>query len=196
VEIIPSEVESPYIHDTALRVREVFKKAAEQAPSVLFVDEFEALVPSRAELGGWQQYKAEEVNEFLAHLNGCAEKGILVVAATNEPQKIDRAVLRTGRLDKHIYVAPPDAEARGEILSFHLAGRPIEDGIDVLDIAAGLEGYSASDIKFLADEAAREAMEGGAPISAKLIEQAKGRVPASIASQDEERYKSFGTRGV
>jgi transitional endoplasmic reticulum ATPase len=153
-------------------------------------------MPSRAELGGWQQHKSEEVNEFLAHLNGCAEKRILVVAATNEPQKIDRAVLRTGRLDKHIYVGSPDAEARAEMLSFHLAGRPIEAGINVSEVAAGLEGYSASDIKFLADEAAREAMDRGVPISAKLIEQARGRVPASVASQDEKRYKSFGTRGV
>jgi len=196
LEIIPSEVGSPYIHDTTLRIREVFKKAADKAPSVLFIDEFEALVPSRADLGGWQQYKSEEVNEFLAHMNGCAEKRILVVAASNEPQKIDRAVLRTGRLDKHVYVGPPDAEARTEMLGFHLAGRPVETEMNVAVIAASLTGYSASDVKFLADEAAREAMERGVPISAELIAEAKGRVPASISTLDDERYRSFGTRGV
>lgn len=96
IELIPSEVASPYIHDSVLRIRAIFEKAEGEAPSVIFIDEFEALVPSRADLGGHQQYKSEEVNEFLAHLNSCADKKVLIVAATNEPQKIDAAILRTG----------------------------------------------------------------------------------------------------
>jgi transitional endoplasmic reticulum ATPase len=195
-EVIPSEVGSPYIHDTTLRIRDIFKRAADQAPSVLFVDEFEALVPSRADLGGHQQYKSEEVNEFLAHLSGCAEKQILVMAATNEPQKIDIAILRTGRLDIHAYVGPPDAEARAEMLSLHLGGRPAEPDIDITAIATGLDGYSASDIKFLVDEAAREALEHGVPISTTLIDEAKRRVPASVTKDEQERFQSFGQRGI
>ena len=74
VEIIPSEVASPYIHGSTLRIREAFDQAAEKTPAVVFIDEFEALVPVRAELGGHQQYKSEEVNEFLAHLDSCGEK--------------------------------------------------------------------------------------------------------------------------
>jgi hypothetical protein len=120
LELIPSELASPYIHQSVIKIREVFSSAAEHAPSVLFIDEFEALVPSRAELGGHQQYKSEEVNEFLAHLNECAQKKIFVIAATNEPHKIDAAVRRTGRLDKLIYVGPPDEEARREMLLLHL----------------------------------------------------------------------------
>lgn len=195
-EVIPSEVGSPYIHDTTLRIRDIFKKAADQAPSVVFVDEFEALVPSRADLGGHQQYKSEEVNEFLAHLSGCAEKQILVVAATNEPQKIDIAILRTGRLDIHAYVGPPDAEARAEMLSLHLGDRPAEPEIDITAIAAGLDGYSASDIKFLVDEAAREALEQGVLISTRLIDEAKRLVPASVTKDEQERFQSFGQRGI
>jgi transitional endoplasmic reticulum ATPase len=74
VELIPSELASPYIHQSVIMIRDVFNSAAEHAPSVLFIDEFEALAPSRADLGGHPQYKSEEVNEFLAHLNECAEK--------------------------------------------------------------------------------------------------------------------------
>ena len=109
----------------------LFDDAAAQAPSVIFIDEFEALVPSREGLGGHQQYKSEEVNEFLAHLNGSAQKKIFVIAATNQPGKIDSAMLRTGRLDKHIYVGPPDLEARTEMLALHLQGRPVAPDVDL-----------------------------------------------------------------
>jgi len=196
VELIPSEVASPYIHGSVSLIREVFEKAEKQAPSVLFIDEFEALVPSRADLGGHQQYKSEEVNEFLAHMNDCATKGVLVMAATNEPRKIDAAVLRTGRLDKHIYVGPPDEEARKEMLALHLGGRHFDPGLDIAGIASRLEGYSASDIKFIVDEAARDAMENDQPISTQQIESAKRRVPPSVTEENVQRYLAFHTRGA
>lgn len=195
VEIIPSEVASPYIHDSTLRIRELFDTAAEKAPAVLFIDEFEALVPSRADLGGHQQYKSEEVNEFLTHLNACAEKKIFVIAATNEPQKIDAAVRRTGRLDKLIYVGPPDLEARAEMLKLHLGKRPLASDLDLARLATTLEGYSASDIKFLVDEAARDALDALVPISNAILEKARARVPASVRPEDESRFRSFVGRG-
>jgi ATPase family protein associated with various cellular activities (AAA) len=195
VELIPSEVASPYIHDSVLRIREIFDLAAERAPSIVFIDEFEALAPSRADLGGFQQYKSEEVNELLAHLNASAEKKVFVIAATNEPQKIDPAMRRTGRLDKLIYVGPPDAEARAEMLRMHLAGRPVVANLDYAGIAATLEGYSASDIKFLVDQAARAAIEVRAEISGETVLVARARVPPSVTAEDEARYKGFVTRG-
>src|SRR5205085_1636347 len=114
--------------------------------------EFEAFVPARSELGGHQQYKAEEVNEFLANLEGCAERRVLVIAATNEPEKIDPAVRRSGRFDKLILIPAPDAEARRAMLELHLGGRPVEEPLDAAGIAATLDGYSASDIKLLVEE--------------------------------------------
>ena len=196
VEIIPSETASPYIHQSVLRIRDLFETAAERSPSVVFIDEFEALVPSRSDLGGHQQYKSEEVNEFLAHLGTCAEKGVFVIAATNEPEKIDAAVRRTGRLDKIIYVGPPDAEARAEMLTMHLAGRPVAPDFDASAIAAALEGYSASDIRFLVDEAARQAMLEDQPITVAGLREASSRVPASVPPDVEERYRSFEQRGI
>ena len=177
-------------------IRDVFNSAAEHAPSVLFIDEFEALVPSRADLGGHQQYKSEEVNEFLAHLNECAEKKIFVIAATNEPHKIDAAVRRTGRLDKLIYVGPPDEEARREMLALHLRGRPLSDDLTLDRLSKALEGYSASDLRFLVDEAAREALKTNALISYEFFQSAMRRVPPSISPDIEARYQSIQQRGV
>ncbi len=197
LEVIPSEVAGMYIHQTVLKIRDTFETAAEHAPSIIFIDEFEALVPSRSELGGHQQYKAEEVNEFLAQLGTCAERNIFLIAATNEPHKIDSAVRRTGRLDKLIYVGPPDNEARIEMLKLHLSNRPKTVDVDIALLASSLSGYSASDIKFLVDEAARLALQQNqSPITNALLQQAIRRVPASITDDDEARFVSFTQRGI
>lgn len=196
IEAAQSNVGSPFIHQSAVLIRELFEGAEKAAPSVLFIDEFEGMVPQRAGLESHQQYKSEEVNEFLLHLNDSAQRRVLVIAATNEPEKIDAAVLRAGRMDKRIYVGPPDAEARFEMLRFHLSGRPTEPQTDLQGIAAILEGYAASDIRLLVEEAAREALERRAEISTDMIIRALGRVPPSITEEIEERYRAFGTRGI
>jgi AAA+ superfamily predicted ATPase len=195
VEIIPSELASPYIHQSVIRIRELFDAAAEQAPAVVFIDEFEALVPSRADLGGHQQYKAEEVNEFLAHLNSCSEKKIFVIAATNQPEKIDPAVRRTGRLDKLIYVGPPDLEARCEMLALHLEGRPVAADFDRRGLAEALTGYSASDIRFLVDEAARDALKRLQDITNESFRSAMIRIQPSVTPEVEAQYHSIEQRG-
>jgi len=196
VEIIPSELASPYIHQSVIRIRELFDMAAEHAPAVVFIDEFEALVPSRSDLGGHQQYKAEEVNEFLAHLNSCADKNIFIIAATNRPEKIDPAIRRTGRLDKLIYVGPPDVVARREMLLLHLEGRPIASGLDLAALAAMLNGYSASDIQFLVNEAARNALQSGQDISIESFRVAMSKIQPSISPEIEKSYKSIEQRGI
>jgi hypothetical protein len=93
IESRQSDVASIYIHGSSIQIRNLFETAEKSAPSVLFIDEFEGMVPSRAGLGAHQQYKSEEVNEFLSQLNECGRKKILVVAASNEPEKIDTAIL-------------------------------------------------------------------------------------------------------
>jgi AAA+ superfamily predicted ATPase len=196
VEIIPSEVASPYIHASVMKIRDLFDTAAEQAPAVLFIDEFEALVPSRETLGGHQDYKSSEVNEFLAHLSGCSEKRIFVIAATNQPEKIDAAVRRTGRLDKIIYVGPPDEEARQEMLALHLKGRPLASSLDLAALAKAMNDYSASDLRFLVDEAAREALRKNAPITDESFRVAMGKIHPSITPEAESRYQSIQQRGL
>jgi transitional endoplasmic reticulum ATPase len=196
VEIIPSELASPFIHQSVIKIRDLFDTAAEQAPAVLFIDEFEALVPSRETLGGHQDYKSAEVNEFLAHLNGCSEKNIFVIAATNQPKKIDAAVRRTGRLDKHIYVGPPDKEARREMIALHLEGRPLANGFDLGALAKSMECYSASDLRFLVDEAARDALAKSEDITYDSFRSAMAKVPPSITPDVEAQYQSIQQRGL
>jgi ATP-dependent 26S proteasome regulatory subunit len=196
-EVSPAAVASPYIHDTVLKISRIFQDAAKNAPALIFVDEFEGLVPARADLGGMQQYKAEEVNEWLQQLNSCADRKILVVAATNEPWKIDQAVQRTGRLDKKIYVGPPDKQAIIEILNHHLCGRPVAAAVDVACFAEGIEGhgYSASDLKVVADEAAKLAMRADQSIGLAHLQQvAVEKVPPSISREQEEAYQLFVKR--
>jgi SpoVK/Ycf46/Vps4 family AAA+-type ATPase len=196
VEIIPSELASPFVHQSVVRIRELFDDAAEHAPAILFIDEFEALVPQRGELGGHQQHKAEEVNEFLAQLNTCADRGIFVVAATNQPAKIDAAVRRTGRLDKLIYVGPPDLEARAEMLALHLGGRPVVPELKLNQLAKVLQGYSASDIRFLVDEASREAMQSFRDIDENTMRIAMTRIQASVTADVESQYRLIDQRGI
>jgi SpoVK/Ycf46/Vps4 family AAA+-type ATPase len=117
-----------------------------------------------------------------------------VIAASNEPEKIDPAIRRSGRFDKLILIPPPDAEARRAMLEFHLDNRPVEASLDAAGIAAVLEGYSASDIKLLVDEAARMALKGAEPISTAILLASLERVPGSI-SADDMGYAAFRSRG-
>ena len=153
-------------------------------------------MPSRTELSGHQQYKSEEVNEFLVHLNSCSEKKIFIIAATNRPDKIDSAIRRTGRLDKLIYVGPPDEEARQDMLRLHLRGRPTSSSIDIKRIADRLQFYSASDLKFLVDEAARISLHLSEDISDKSFELAMSKIVPSISLKEEIEYLSIDQRGI
>jgi ATP-dependent 26S proteasome regulatory subunit len=196
-EVFPSEIGSTFIHETTLKIRETFDAASDHAPALLFVDEFEAMVPARRSLGAHQHHTSEEVSEFLKQLESCAQRRIVLIAATNEPWKIDPAVLRTGRLDKLIYVPAPDAPARAAMLRFHLYGRRQCDGIDVVALSHALPGYSASDLKLLVDEAARRARKSRRPISEDDLRAAiRELVPASVTPRDELRFLAFGQRGV
>lgn len=197
IELIPSEIASPYIHDSVLKIRDIFASAEEHAPTIIFIDEFDALMPSRSELGGNQQYVSAEVNEFLVHLNDCASKHIFIIAATNEPDKVDSAIKRTGRLDKMIYVAPPDNEARIELLKMYLQGRPLVGNIDYTEVSNKLDGYSSSDVKNITDEAARIALkENATGISIEHLWGAIKRNPSSITPDIIAKYSGNINRGI
>lgn len=191
-EICPSDIGSSYMHGTILKIRETFEEAARKAPSVLFIDEFEALVPSRATISGSHQYKVEEVNEFLSGMSGCSERRILLIAATNQPWEIDPAVQRSGRLDKKIYVAPPDLSARSEMLAHHLRGRYMSPDLNTDALVNQLSGYSASDLKLLVDEASKLAFKSDEAIGEKHLAAARNIVSPSISSEDEAQYQQLG----
>lgn len=193
-EVSPSTVGSPYIHESGRKIASLFESASKRAPAVLFVDEIDGLVPSRSYLTATQDFKAEEVNEWLVQIGSCAERKILFVAATNEPWKLDEALTRTGRLDKKVYVGPPDREALLEMLRYHLKGRPVSSEAEIAEFSGRIQGrgYSASDIKVLTDEAAKLAMKDNADISLRHLEcAALEKVPPSITTEQEKRYAAF-----
>lgn len=118
-----------------------------------------------------------------------------MIAATNQPGKLDAAVLRTGRLDKHIYVGPPDLEARTEMLSLHLQGRPVASEVDLTLLALVLQRYSASDLRFLVDEAAREALRLAQEITNESFATALTRLHPSVTPEVEAQSRSIEQRG-
>ena len=145
-----SDLASSYVHGSQEKIRQLFDQAEKNSPIVVCFDEFDALVPDRS----WNNVSSEEVNEFLSQMNNCSKRGIFIVATSNRPDKIDPAVLRTGRIDKMVYVPLPDFEARKEMFAIHLKGRPQEDSIDLDELARKTEGYIASDIAYIVNDSA------------------------------------------
>jgi len=177
-EVKPSDLASPFIHDTQKKIGELFNEARQSSPTMLFFDELDALVPDR---GAWdvQQYQAAEVNEFLIQLNDCSDYDVLVIGATNLPDRVDRAVRRPGRMDKKIYIGPPDLEARLEGLKLFMEGRP-QDPVDWILVANSTEDYSFAELEHTVNEAARAALEHRRNIATDdLLSAAKKNPPMS-----------------
>lgn len=166
-EIKPSDLASIYIHGTQEKIKNLFEEAKTQAPCIIFLDELEGLVPIRSSQGINHSYQSE-VNEFLVQLNDCSKHKILVIGATNLPNMIDPAIRRPGRLDKKIFIAPPDLEARAEALKLYLKGRP-QNEIEILQLAEQTECYTFAELEFIVDEAAREALTNRKPISTEIL---------------------------
>ncbi|MCG3167245.1 MAG: ATP-dependent zinc metalloprotease FtsH [Bacteroidia bacterium] len=166
-EIKPSDLGSIYVHGAQEKIGKLFADAKASAPCMLFLDEIEAFVPSRSGFGMSHSYQAE-VNEFLVHLNECEKNKILVVGATNLPNLIDPAVRRPGRLDKKIFVAPPDLEARAEAMKLYMKDRP-QTEIDFIQLAEQTECYTFAELELIVNEAAREALGNRKPISTETI---------------------------
>ena len=189
VELKPSDLASIYVHGTQEKIAKLFNDAKEKAPTIIFIDEVDAILPNRE--GNLSQSYASEVNEFLAQMTECHQHGIFIIAATNRPEKIDPAILRTGRMDKVIYLAPPDLIARTEMFKLHLDGRPTEKNIDINKLAEQTDLYVASDIKFLVNEASRNALKERVRIKQEHLEEAIKINPPSISKKELKKYETF-----
>lgn len=187
LQLKPSDIKSKYINATEEKIGEIFKEATEKAPTIIFIDEIDAVVPSRE--GDLHQMQAAPVNEFLAQMSNCSEKGIFVIAASNRPEKIDPAILRTGRIDRIIYLPPPDFEARVSMFKLYLKKRPIDLGLNYEKLAELTEDYVSSDIKFLVDEASRFALKSNARITQKIFNGVIFDNRPSISHEELNKYK-------
>ena len=146
-------------------------------------------MPSRD--GRIDQHVSSEVNEFLAQMTNCADKGIFIVAATNRPESIDAAIMRTGRIDKVVYLSPPDVFAREEMLRLYLRNRPVSDDINITQLAELTDGYVSSDIKFLVNEASRLALKKRLKISDAQFEAVLILHKPSISREQVRSYEKF-----
>lgn len=182
-----SDLASVYVHGSQEKIGKLFKEAEANAPTVLCFDEFDAFVPNRSAPGS--SYVSGEVNEFLSQLNNCSKRGIFVVATTNRPDMIDPAVLRTGRLDKHIYVPMPDHDARKEMFAIYLKGRPYEEkSMDFDKLSDLTDGYIASDIAFIVNDTAMTAAFTHVKITQSMIEETIQNIKPSI---NKEQLRSY-----
>ena len=184
-----SDLGSIYIHGSQGKIADLFKKAEENAPTVLCFDEFDAFVPSRSgdNVGSNQ---AGEVNEFLSQLNNCSKRGIFVIATSNRPDKVDPAVLRTGRIDKQVYVPMPDSTARRLLFELYLKDRPCED-IDSSVLAEKADGYVASDIAYVVNEAATIAAFNRENITQELLIKTIEGIKPSISKELLKEYEDM-----
>jgi transitional endoplasmic reticulum ATPase len=151
------EIVNKYYGETEARLRDIFKEARDSAPSIIFIDEIDAIAPKREEAFG--DVEKRVVAQLLALMDGMSERGnVIVLGATNRAESIDPALRRPGRFDREIEIGVPNVEGRLEILQIHTRGMPLAEDIDLTELSSGLYGYTGADIKALCREAAMKAL--------------------------------------
>ncbi len=148
------ELLSKYVGESERAIRETFRKARQAAPTIIFFDEIDSIVPVRG--AAFDTGVTERVvSQILTELDGLEElKNVVVVAATNRPDMVDPALLRPGRFDRFIFIRPPDLKEREMIFNIHLKGKPLSTAVDAANLARRTEGYVGADIEAVCREAA------------------------------------------
>ena len=194
--ISASEFIEVFVGVGASRVRELFKQAKENAPSILFIDELDSVGRVRGTgLGGGHDEREQTLNQILAEMDGFSgHEAVIVLAATNRPDVLDPALLRPGRFDRHVVLDLPDRKARTAVLALHTAHVPLDEGVDLDEVAAGTPGFSGADLKNLVNEAAMRAARGNhAKVSKDDFDTMRDRVlmgtERSLVIQPEERHR-------
>ncbi|MDX1442101.1 MAG: CDC48 family AAA ATPase, partial [Nitrosopumilaceae archaeon] len=151
------EIMGKYYGESEERIREIFKQAEENSPSIVFIDEIDSIAPKRDEVSG--EVEKRIVSQLLTLMDGMKSRGkVVVIAATNRPDSIDPALRRPGRLDREIEIGIPDDEGRFEILSIHTRGMPIDEKVDLKQISKTTHGFVGADLEVLSKEAAMRAL--------------------------------------
>lgn len=187
-QIKPSDIQSKWVNASQENVKNLFDEARQCAPSIIFIDELDALVPNR-ENTSVNHMNTSVVNEFLAQMNNSGEEGVFVIGATNKPNSIDPAILRAGRMDKKIYVPVPDFEARIALFKLYLSKiKQIEIGINKEALALKTENFASVDIKNICDEAARKALKRNTRVSFIILEETIKDTRPSSTLEELNRY--------
>ncbi|MEM3291252.1 MAG: CDC48 family AAA ATPase [Saccharolobus sp.] len=188
------EVLSKWVGESEKAVREIFRKARMYAPSVIFIDEIDAIAPIRG--ASYDSGVTERiVNQLLAEMDGIENlENVAVVAATNRPDILDPALLRPGRFEKLIYVPPPDKKARIEILKVHTKNIVIAEDVSLEDIAERTEGYTGADLAALVREAAMRAIRESMRICVNKVDEICK--PNDLECKDKVMKECMKTTGV
>ena len=157
ISISGPEIMGKYYGESEERLREIFKQAEENSPSIIFIDEIDSIAPKRDEVTG--EVEKRIVSQLLALMDGMKSRGkVVVIAATNRPDSIDLALRRPGRFDREIEIGIPDDEGRYDILSIHTRGMPIDEKVDLKQISKITHGFVGADLEFLCKEAAMRSL--------------------------------------
>jgi len=170
-----------YVGVGASRVRDLFDQAKKAAPSIIFIDEIDAVGRQRgAGLGGGHDEREQTLNQLLVEMDGFAtNEGVIIIAATNRSDILDNALLRPGRFDRQVYIGLPDIKGREEILKVHARGKILGDDINLAEIAKGTIGFTGADLENLLNEAALLAARGNKRfITMEDVEEATLKVMA------------------
>ena len=187
-----SDLASTYIHGTQEKIGLLFEEARAKAPTVLCFDEFDAFASNRLE--HHNANLSGEVNELLSQLNNCGKDHVFVIATTNQPDLIDPAVLRRGRMDHIVYVPMPDAAAREGLFKIYLGKRPCSDDIDFARLAELTKDYIASEIAFVCNQAALTASHTDSEIDQKLMEQMVQQTKPRTTRDIQQYYENMKKR--
>ena len=186
--ITPATLKSRYVNATQENIARMFKEAEENAPTVIFIDEMNELVPNRDD-GNVHEMSRSAVNEMLAQMDRTGEKGIFIIGATNYPNMIDPAILRAGRLDKKYYIGVPDIEARMALFRLYLNKRPYDFGLDYHQLADMTQGYVSADIQLIVNDASRNALRQHSKITMELLKAAITNTTPSLSNNELRKYE-------
>ncbi|MHA1721928.1 MAG: AAA family ATPase, partial [Candidatus Baldrarchaeia archaeon] len=187
------EIFSKWVGESEKAIREIFRKARQAAPCIIFFDELDAIAPRR---GLWEGTRVHEnvVNQLLSEIDGLVElRGVVIIGATNRPDIVDPALLRPGRFDRLLLVPPPDRAARYEIFRVHTRNMPLADDVNLKVLADRTEGYSGADIEAVCREAGMSAMRESPDVDKvhmRHFEQALKMIRASITPELVKQYKA------
>jgi transitional endoplasmic reticulum ATPase len=180
------EIMNKYYGETEAKLREMFKEAKDNSPSIIFIDEIDAIAPKREEAYG--DVEKRVVAQLLALMDGLTDRGnVMVLGATNRPDSIDPALRRPGRFDREFEISVPNEDGRLEILLIHTRGMPLADDIDLKDLASELHGYTGADIKSLCREAAMKSIRRYLP----QIDLESEKIPSEVLQSMQIKLIDF-----
>ena len=187
--ITPATLKSRYVNATQENISNMFKEAEQHAPTIIFIDEINELVPSRE--SDVHEMSRSAVNEMLAQMDRTGERGIFVIGATNYPHMIDSAMLRAGRLENKYYIGVPDRESRKALFVLYLSNRPYDFGLDYDELAKLTKNYVSADIHLIVNNASRYALRQKSKITMEILKGIIKQTRPSLTSDDLEKYEKI-----